>query len=222
MLRQVIPTARELDHVLWIGGTPCAGKSTLATVIAREHHVETYHLDQHGAGEARSPTGPAVRWWASHTMDERWLDQSAADLLERSVACWEESFPIALADLAARRSRRPLIVEGPGALPWLVAPVVSDRRRAIFFIADLAFRDRVVAEREARGISPVAYSRTSDPDRARANHRERDRRLMLRIEASCRELGLTSLAIRESRDLERASAFVEEHFAVHLPKALNV
>ena len=212
-----MPTS-TLSGVVWIGGTPCAGKSTIATMLARKYGLETYDLDRQYIHDERFRTGPRVTWWAAHTMDERWLDPTPEKLLERTVASWEERLALALAPIgAARRSRGPLIVEGPGAFPWLVAPVLSDKRDAVFLIAEMAFRDRVVADREARGASPVAYARTSDPDRARANHRERDRRLAARIEGSCVELGLRAVSVRDGHDVERVFAEVEAQFAHRLP-----
>ena len=181
--------AERLAHVLWIGGGPCAGKTTLSRLLAGKYDFRIYNLDWRYATDDRFRIGPAARWWGAHTMDERWVDITADELFERSTACWTEQFPIAIDQLLASPASRPIIAEGPGALPWL---------------------------------GPVAYQKTTDPDRARSNHRERDRRLCLDIEASCRELGLRVGRVADPLDLEARVSLVEDHFGPHLPTALNV
>jgi cytidylate kinase len=213
--------AERLAHVLWIGGAPCAGKTTLSRLLAGKYDFRIYNLDWHYAREDRFRSGPAVRWWGAHNMDERWVDISADDLLERSTQCWNERFPVAVDELLTLPASRGIVVESPGAAPWLVAPVIGDPRQAIFLVPDQALRDRVVAERERRGTS-LAYAATRDPERARSNHRERDRRFSLRIETSCRELGLHILRMRDPLDIDANLALVEGHFAPRLPSALNV
>jgi len=213
--------AERLAHVLWIGGGPCAGKTTLSRLLAGKYDFRIYNLDWRYATEDRFRIGPAARWWGAHTMDERWVDITADELFERSTACWTEQFPIAIDQLLALPASRPIIAEGPGALPWLVGPVIRDVGQAIFLVPELAVRDRVVGARERVG-GPVAYQKTTDPDRARSNHRERDRRLCLDIEASCRELGLRVVRVADPLDLETRVSLVEDHFGPHLPTALNV
>ena len=211
----------RLAHVLWIGGGPCAGKTTLSRLLAGTYDLRIYNLDWHYAREDRFRGGPAARWWGGHTMDERWVDITADELLERSTACWNEQFPVAVDQLLAMPVSRGVIVEGPGAAPWLVAPVIRDSRQAIFLVPDETLRNRVVVDRERRGTS-VAYSTTRDPERARSNHRERDRRWNSRIEMSCRELGLRSVRMDDPLDLDASLALVEGHFAPRLPTVLNV
>jgi hypothetical protein len=213
--------AERLGHVLWIGGGPCAGKTTLSRLLAGKYDFRIYNLDWHYAREDRFRGGPAARWWDAHTMDERWVDITADELLERSTASWNERFPKAIDELLTLPASRPIIAEGPGAFPWLVGPVLREPSQAIFLVPDLSLRDRVVAERE-RGGGAVAYRQTHDPERARANHRERDRRLCLRIEESCRDLGLRLVSIAELGDLDARIALVEEHFRRYLPADLNV
>jgi adenylylsulfate kinase-like enzyme len=40
-------TERSLTQVYWLGGSPCAGKTTIAAIIAQEHSWQVYHLDRY-------------------------------------------------------------------------------------------------------------------------------------------------------------------------------
>ncbi len=56
-----------LRHVLWIGGPPDAGKSTVADLLGGKHGLPVYHFDQHEMGHIaradplRSPQLHALR-----------------------------------------------------------------------------------------------------------------------------------------------------------------
>lgn len=82
----------RLRHVLWIGGGTRAGKTTLSRILAGKYDLRLYNLDRHHVREHCLRAGPAMRWWDERTIDERWIAPTGAELLERSVAAWEEGF----------------------------------------------------------------------------------------------------------------------------------
>src|SRR5437867_4597736 len=108
----------RLSHVVWIGGGPCAGKSRVARLIGGTRGFWVYDLDRHYDSEPEFRSGPAVRWWEEHTVQERWVDVSEEELLRRSTDIWGERFPLAIGALVSTASSKPIIAEGPGALPW--------------------------------------------------------------------------------------------------------
>ena len=209
-----------LSHVLWIGGGPRVGKTTLSRLVAGKFDLKVYNLDWHQVREHHERSGAADAWWQQRSMDERWVQPSPYELLERSIAGWDEGFPLVLEDLLALPRSRPVVAEGPGAFPWCVAPVIRSPRQAIFLVPTPELRDRV-AERRSRG-EPRFGDDTSDPERARSNIRLRDALIGERIVESCRELGLRHELMDGSLDLDDSLALIEEHFRPHLPAALNV
>lgn len=44
---------QALAHVWWVGGSPCAGKSTLAAILARRHGLALYRCDEALAAHLR-------------------------------------------------------------------------------------------------------------------------------------------------------------------------
>src|SRR5262245_19827891 len=68
--------ARDLAHVLWIGGAPDAGKTTIARLLAERHRWQWYSCDSHTQRHiARSdPTQlPATYAKFGKSIDERWV-----------------------------------------------------------------------------------------------------------------------------------------------------
>lgn len=209
-----------LSHVLWIGGGPRVGKTTISRLLAGKFDLKIYNLDWHQVREHHERSGEADSWWQRRSMDERWVQPSPEELLARSIAAWGEGFPLVLEDLVALPRSRSIVADGPGAFPWCVAPVIGSPRQAIFLVPTADVRDRV-AERRSLGGARFGDD-TSDPERARPNIRIRDQLLGQRIAESCRELGLRCVLVDGSLDLDATLELVEEHLRPHLPATLNV
>src|SRR3954451_7760114 len=128
-----------LEHVLWIGGAPGVGKSTVASILARRHGLRIYSADTrtwvHRDQAIAAGVETAVRWEALSPADRR--TQPDDDLLAMSL--YRERGAMVLEDVA-RLPPSPLIVaEGsvirPANVPrdlaavWLVADrdVVRER-----------------------------------------------------------------------------------------------
>lgn len=201
---------KALRHVLWIGGGPQAGKTTLAARLAAAHGLEVYSFDAHWQDHARRP-GPEAAAFARLSMDERWWRPSVDELVRRSIAIYAERFACVVEDLRALPRSRPVVVEGPGILPWSVAPVIDSCDQALFLVPTPDLR----ASRELDRWGPGQERRFPGiTERAGALEkvRERDRIIDARIIASCRELGLRCEVVDGSRDIAATLALVEEHF----------
>ncbi len=43
----VFELKHRLRHVLWIGGSPDSGKTSIASELARKYGLQVYHFDRH-------------------------------------------------------------------------------------------------------------------------------------------------------------------------------
>ena len=222
MLAPVVTDVREaLSHVVWIGGGPQAGKTTLSRFLAGRWDLKIYNLDWHLSRGHRERAGPRAAAFAALSMDERWARPSVDDLVERTVAIWEEVFALVVEDLLALPRSRTVIAEGPGAPPWLVANVIGSTRQAIFLVPTAAQRDRVEEQRFGPG-QIRRFPGIADRPAALANVRARDARLDDRIAASCAEHGLRCEVIDATRDIDATLELIEDHFRPFLPATPNV
>ena len=213
----------RLSHVLWIGGGPCVGKTTLSRLLAGKYDLKIYNIDWHLVRDYPQRPGGTLPGWDELSMDERWVQPSPSELAERDIASWTARFSFVIEDVLALPTTRRIVVEGPGAFPWSVAQVIHSPRQAVFLLPTSEVHDAVLARRDRdRAPTETLEGRTSDPERARQNIRGRNALMRERIVASCEELGLRYVSVDGSRDLDDSLGLLEEHFAPHLPATYNV
>ncbi len=133
--------------MIWIGGPPGAGKTTLASRLARRHGLRLYSTDTrtwaHRARALSSGSAAARRWEELRPRN----DFSACNDEELlAMSLHYERGPMALADVRALPSHPPVIAEGsivphtarPGV--WLM-PAARPRDRLAGLLYDAIARD---------------------------------------------------------------------------------
>lgn len=144
---------QTLRHVLWMGGPPGAGKSSVAQRIARRHGLRHYNADtrtwQHRDRALRAGNAAALRWEAM-TPEERWVGSSPDEMLEMSLH--GERGQMVIDDLRALPDA-PLIVADGSVLPaWAVSRGFAEPTRAIWLIPTPEFqRARLTEQGVAAG-----------------------------------------------------------------------
>ena len=207
--------ARDLAHVLWIGGAPDAGKTTIARLLAERHRWQWYPCDVHTQNHiARSdPTQlPATYAKLGKSIDARWVHPTPEELLLSIVAINDERFPLILADLRAMPTRPLILAEGPSLHPKLVAPVLTSRHQAVWLVPTAEFALASVARRDKlRGSD-----QSSDPERYRRNVLERNRLFAGYIRREVAARGGALIDVDGTQTVEEVARRVEEHFAPYL------
>ncbi|WP_222708807.1 hypothetical protein [Nonomuraea sp. C10] len=210
-----------LRRALWIGGGQWAGKSTVARLLAVQYGVTVYHYDYHDArghndrriarrvGRGEPVTGPDP--------DRMWVHTTPEKMAAETLAGFPDRFEWALDDLRALVSGHPIIAEGWGLRPELVAPVIDSPRRMVVIVPTPEFRLRQVQE------LPRAASlghRVSDPARAQANRLTRDRLVAEDAVRTAQRIGIRVIEVDGSRDAAAIAELVADHFSPYLPRKL--
>lgn len=190
-------------HILWIGGPPDGGKTSIAASLAQRHEPDHFAR----ADPARHP-----ELYAAHPdrmgPEERWLGSSPEEMARRTIACWSERCDMALDDLRAMPRSPMIVAEGPGFSPVCIAPLLADRRRAIWLLPAEGFKCASVIRRDKLGTVPL-----SDLARGRENLIRRDLLLGEQVRREVAALGLTVHEIDDTRHLAAMIALVEARFA---------
>ena len=197
-----------LSEVLWIGGSVCSGKTTVARHLGDEHGVAVYHYDDFERAHRARLGLPA-----EPDYDELWLRRTAEDIADRRWRGWRRRFAIVLEDLASFDSERVVVAEGIGLFPALVAPMLRDRRRAVWLVASPAF---LPVARRKRGMS--LPSLTTDPARAERNLIESDLLIAARVAHEALRAGLPVIDVDERTPLAAVSSEVERRLGPFLTR----
>ena len=137
-----INPAAPWAHVYWIGGSPCAGKSTVAQALADRYNLHYYQCDAFFAEHQRRACAahqPTLQRLATLSCDEIWL-VPVAEQVARVQTIYSEEFAMILDDLRALPMDHPILVEGAALLPPLVLPYLPRQQQAIWITPTPAFQ----------------------------------------------------------------------------------
>ena len=205
------PTKDIPGNIFWLGGSPCAGKSSISDSLASRFSLNVYHVDEAFEIHRRdlNPAAqPALTRWLASSWNERWM-QPIDRLVEDVIACYREQFDLILPDILARTQDASLLVEGTALLPRLLGGTLTTRNQAIWVIPTADFQVEHYSLREwAHGI----VAQCDNPEVAFQNWMERDIRFARWIEAEVNTMGLRLLKIDGSRTLAESAIEVASHF----------
>lgn len=203
-----------LAHVLWIGGAPDAGKTSVANLLAAKHQLQVYHFDRHEPAHfdrATAADHPAL--YAAHparmTLEERWVQRPIEMMAQGTISSWTERFSMTVDDLCAMPDTPMIIAEGPGLFPECIAPLITSPRQAIWLEATEEFKWASAARRN----KPSSRFKSSDPERFVRNWFGRDMLIAAHVRQGVEERGLTLLEVDGAKSLDEMAALVEAHFA---------
>ena len=196
----------SLAHVYWLGGSACAGKTSVARRLAAEHGLALYSCDDRFEEHRRraDPVRHArFRRVADRTPEELWsgpAEVQAAELL----GFYEDELEMVCEDLAA--ISRPVLAEGVGLLPERIADVLVAPHRAVWLIATADFRRRAYPGRGS--FVAEMLERYDDPERTFAAWMRRDSIIADALLEGARRTGGAVLHVDGSRTIEETASTV--------------
>lgn len=196
-----------LANVVWIGGSPCAGKSSVADAIARECGWAIYRCDDEVSRHARlaDPVRqPIFTWLNQLTCDELWMrpvDRQTAE----EVAYYREEFAFILDDLAQVAAEQPVIAEGAALLPENIDPRIVRAGRAVWIVPTPEFQREHYAQRD---WTAKTLACCSDRETAWQNWMERDVRFARHVREAAEYRGYPVVMVDGTRGLDETIAVV--------------
>jgi adenylate kinase family enzyme len=219
--------AQQLRHVLWIGGSPCSGKSTISHTLTRIYVFLDYHLDawarNHFARRVAAGETEAGEFLKMN-IDQRWIERPVEALVQETITSWTNDFRLVIEDLLSMPGDNFIIAEG-NFFPACVAPYLSHPRQAIWLIPTDSFCARARREKRAeltkRQKRHGVYTESSDPEKQLRNLIERDCALAQYVKQQAEAEQLFMYEVDGSRSIEEMTALVESHFDPYLIECFN-
>lgn len=199
--------------VFWLGGSPCAGKTTVSQAIAAHFGWRLYHCDdwfgdhRQRACPEKQPTFHAISRLRG---DDLWL-RPVAEQIATEIAFVGEALALALEDLAQMLAAdsRPILFEGAPALPHLLQPLLPHPQQAVWLIPTESFQRRHYAKRP---WVPGQLATTSDPELAFDNWMRRDAGFARWLEAQVTNHDMRWIRVDGSLSIAETVAWVMEQY----------
>ena len=214
--------ARKLSHILWIGGSPCSGKSTVSHTIARIYVFVDYHLDAwvHNHFARRIAAGDAkAEAFLKMNMRQRWVERSVEELTAEVIESWTREFDLAIEDLLTLPRENFIVAEG-NFFPACVAPYLSSPNQALWLVPTDEFcaRNRRArwAELAVRQKRHRVYDEDESMEQRQNNIIARDCQLARYVRQQAEEHALTVHEVDGSLSREELTDLAERHFDPYL------
>jgi cytidylate kinase len=191
-----------MREVLWIGGSPCSGKSTVAAMVAARRGLPVLSCDdafERHAGE----DAPTLLRLVTTPMAERLaqpVDVQVADVRTG----YGEQFPCLLADLASYHGT--VVVEGAALLPELLAEVPVRSDHAVWLVPTEEFQREQYAR---RGWAADLVRDLADPAEAFDRWMRRDASFAAQVAIRAEQLGYRVVVVDGSIGVDELAAEVD-------------
>ena len=200
----------------WLGGSPCAGKSSVSTLLSEQFGLSLYQVDYQlrGQMDRLDPARhPALSAWLAASCDERWL-KPVDELLADAIACYTDHFSLVLEDLNAIPPGQVTLAEGTALLPHLVAGLGIQPSHALWMTPTPSFQ---MEHYSRRPWVKEMLADCSDPERAFANWMERDIQFARWVADEAGRHGYAVVWVDGSQTTEANEIGVAEHFGLDPP-----
>ena len=203
----------NLSNVLWIGGAPCAGKSTIAAMLGKQYDLDVYHVDE--AFSRHTPhftpsEQPCLYKWTHTPWNDLWM-QSDEQLLEEAIGCYGEHFKLAIEDLKANPKSKGIIAEGNVFMPDRVINFLTHPNQAIWLIPTRKFLLDTYRSRRPGMVEGILKT-CEDPEQAYLNWMNRDANFSEWVEQRARIAGLQVMKVSGEQSIQRIAQRVAAYF----------
>lgn len=195
----------------YIGGSPCAGKSTVAERLAQNYGLTYFKVDdllqkymEQGAADGR----PACKNAAEMSAEQTWMRAPEIQCQEE-FQIYEEIFEYILADLDQIDGKNGIITEGAAYVPALMKKLglPGDSYLAITPTADFQ-----VSHYRERPFVPYVLADCRDKERAFRNWMDRDILFAREVRRQCQEMHFASILNDGSLAVEALTDAAAAHF----------
>lgn len=207
---------QELSHVYWIGGSPCAGKTTIARRLVNEYDFTYYKCDdcyEDHMSRSKPDQHPTMYRIKDLTWNQVWSSQfcslSVYQQIQEVISLYQEQFELILDDLLKLPKSSNILVEGAALLPEKVAPLILKPNQAIWIVPTPEFQ---VSHYSKRGWIHDVLNQYDNPEIAFSNWMNRDIGFAQKISENAEQLGFMTIYVDGSKSIDQNYEYAKNQF----------
>ena len=198
-------------NIYYIGGSPCAGKSSVAEILSKKHDLYYFKtddfLDRYMQAGARKGY-PVCRKTAGMSAEQIWMREPLLQCREE-FDIYREIFEFVAADLVRIEWKGGIITEGTAYLPELMKQFGVPGSRYIVITPTKEFQ---VIHYRKRAFVPLVLEGCSDKEKAFRNWMDRDVLFAQEVRRQCHKENYVSVINDGNMDLDELANLVAAHF----------
>jgi len=197
---------------IYIGGSPCAGKSTVSDLLSRDTGWAVHHCDdtiQDHLKRAHPERHPMMAAMARMTWEEMFMRDPLFQV-HQEFLYYEEEFSLFLEDMKVY-GKAPLIAEGTGLLPKSLANLGIPPHGAVFLVPTPRFQLRHYARRP---YPQILLRACSDPRTAYKRWMKRDMLFADRVAKEACEAGYPVIRVELGQKAHLLYETVRSHLNI--------
>lgn len=197
--------------IYWLGGSTCAGKTTISNILSEKYGFIVYHCDEYLAKhieKSNAQEHPNLNQVSKISWNDI-LSMKVEEYLKWTIGLFKEEFKMILEDLYKFSDGSPILVEGVGLLPELINNEISDINHAIWIVADELFYKRHQMERKELF---ERIKECSNPDQALENYINYDLAMGRYIMNDAKRFGLSAIQIGDDCEIMKKVETISSYF----------
>lgn len=131
------------DNVWWIGGSPGAGKTSVAKALGEKYNLYVYHCDEHYKEHVKMSTKtrhPTIQKLAPMSEEEFWMRPVEQQYTE-AIKFYQEEFNIMLNNIVNFLDpEKPIIIEGCIVMPQLLTELNISTPKMLWLVPTPEFQ----------------------------------------------------------------------------------
>lgn len=198
-------------NIYYIGGSPCAGKSSVAEILSKKHDLYYFKTDdfldrymQTGARKGYS----VCRKVTSMNAEQVWMREPLVQCREE-FDIYREIFELVATDLKLIDWKGGIITEGAVYLPELMKQSgISDSR----YISITPAKEFQITHYRERDFVPLVLEGSSDKEKAFRNWMDRDILFAQEVQRQCQKENYVSVINDGTMEMDELANLVAAHF----------
>lgn len=200
-------------NIYYIGGSPCAGKSSVAEILSRRYGLNYFKvddfLDRYMQVGARRGC-PICRKAAGMNAEQTWMREPILQCRDE-FDIYREIFEFVAADLKRIDWKSGIITEGAAYLPELMKQSGIPGSRYISITPTKEFQ---ISHYRKRDFVALALEGCSDKETAFLNWMDRDILFAREVRRQCHKENYVSVINDGNMDLDKLAGLVAAHFGL--------